>query len=132
MVNADCQVLIEETAHIFAEIIRNNGDKETTIQIPKKVVSVTLNSEKGKEVYDGVFSLDGKKGLLQTKSDGFLKSNTIHYLGSGQHYTLATRHGLVYMQLEVGNSFTGKLFLYSNRLSHNPKNEIPMVTFKNQ
>jgi len=132
MVNADCQVLIEETAHIFAEIIRNNGAKETTIQIPNVAVSVTLNSEKGKEVYDGVFSMDGKKGRLQTKSDGFLKSNTIHYLGRGQHYILATRHGLVYMSLEVSNSLSGELFIYSNRLSHNPINEIPIVTFKNQ
>lgn len=132
MVNANCQVLIEETAHIFAEVIRNKMPEKSTIKLSTKTVSVTLNAEKGKEVYDGTFSFNGTQGALMTKSDGFLKSNPIYYLGSEQHYTMATRHGLVYMQLEVTNNLTGQLFIYSNRLPHNPKFEPAMVTFMNK
>lgn len=129
MVNANCQVLIEETAHMFAAIIRNSSSKKTMIKIPSQAVTVTLQGEKGKEVYNGVFSLTETRGTLTTESDGFLKSNPIHYLGSTRHYTMATRHGLVYMDVDTRDSLNGKLFVYSNRLAHNPKNEIPMVSF---
>ncbi|MEM7084920.1 MAG: serine hydrolase domain-containing protein [Bacteroidota bacterium] len=132
MVNANCQVLIEETAHIFAEVIRNGKIKGTTIKIPNEAVRVTYNSEKGKEVYDGTLALNGKNGHLHTKSDGFLKSNPIHYLGTEQNYILSTKHGFIYMDLDVSNALFGQLFIYSNRLPHNPKKETPMVTFKNK
>ena len=130
MVNAQCPVVIEETAHLFAQIIRNSNPLTSEISITNEDVTVTFNSEKGKEEFKGTFTIDGNRGLLSSDHDGFLKENPLIYLGSENHYALSTAHGLLYVQLKNNEMLEGKLFLYSNRLSNNPTSETPMMTFK--
>ncbi|MBW1297817.1 serine hydrolase domain-containing protein [Aquimarina litoralis] len=130
MVNTSCQVLIEETAHIFAQIVREHHKTNSLLSIKNQDIELTFNSNKGSEEFKGTLSFDQKNGLLETTNDNFLKSNPIYYLGSKDHYTLATQYGLLYLSLLEKESLEGNLYTYFNRQSVNPKEEKPIATFK--
>lgn len=131
MINARCPILIEETAHLFAHIIRNNNKTTSTIKNVNTTVTLTMNTRKGKEKYNGHFNFDGTQGLLKTNSKGFLKSNPLIYLGSKNNYALATSYGLLYVHLESIDSLEGNIFSYYTRQTNNPINETPLVSFNN-
>lgn len=130
MINADCSVLIEETAHLFAQVIRNNTKSESNIPMIDNKIVLTLNSKEKKETYEGSFIFNSKTGRLKTNSKGFLKDNPILYLGSANNYTLATSYGLLYVHLQNDKVLKGSIFTYYNRMDKNPITEIPIATFE--
>jgi len=62
MVNASCNLLIEETAHIFAEIIRNGSTSTSSISDIQQNVQVTFKAEDGVKVYQGALTLHQDHG----------------------------------------------------------------------
>ena len=128
MINASCNVLIEETAHLFAEVIRKNTKEPSSIGMINENLTLTLNAVKKKETYEGVFIFNSKTGVLKTNSTGFLKDNPILYIGSVNNYAIATSFGLLYMHLKYDKVLKGDIYSYYNRLDKNPKNEIPLAT----
>lgn len=130
MVNTSCQVLIEETAHIFAQIIRENHKTNAPLNLKNQDIELTFNSNKGPKKFKGTLMFQENKGLLETTNDHFLKSNPIYYLGSKDHYVLATSYGLLYLSLLEKEFLEGKLYTYFNRQSVNPVEEKPIATFK--
>ena len=131
MINARCPVLIEETAHLFAHIIRNNTKVKVTLENTRTAVVLTQITKKGKETYEGLLSFKGTEGLLKTNSKGFLKSNPLISLGSENNYALATPYGLLYVDLKNTDSLEGAIFSYYTRLDTNPILGTPLATFKN-
>lgn len=130
MINADCPVLIEETAHLFAHVIRKGAKVVSNINMANEKIALILNTKDGKETYEGLFTFNSKMGLLKTNNEGFLKANPILYLGSTGNYALATSYGLLYLNLKSDKDIDGSIFSYYNRLDKNPKNETPLATFK--
>ena len=128
MINSSCNVLIEETAHLFAEVIRKNTKEPSSIGMINENLTLTLNAVKKKETYEGVFIFNSKTGVLKTNSTGFLKDNPILYIGSVNNYAIATSFGLLYMHLKYDKVLKGDIYSYYNRLDKNPKNEIPLAT----
>ena len=130
MVNTTSYIYIEETAHIFAQIIRENNSNISPITVKNQEVELVVNSKGGPKSYKGTFSFTKTQGILETNNDNALKSNPIFYLGSNDHYALATPHGLLYLSLSNSPNLEGKLFSYFNRQSINPKKEKPLAIFK--
>lgn len=130
MINADCPVLIEETAHMFAQVIRNSKREAASISMNDAKISLILNAKEKKETYEGTFTFNAKNGALKTNSPGFLKANPILYLGSTNNYVLASPYGLLYVNLKNDKILKGSVFTYYNRTDMNPKNEIPLATFE--
>ncbi|WP_405209108.1 serine hydrolase domain-containing protein [Aquimarina sp. LLG6339-5] len=131
MVNTSCQVLIEETAHILAQVIRNNDKEKTSpIDLKNQKIELIFNSNEGTREFKGTFSFSQARGILKTTSKHFLKANPIFYLGSNNDYTLATSYGLLYLNLSDNNTIKGEIYTYFNRQSINPKQEKPLASFK--
>lgn len=131
MINAACPVLIEETAHLFAHVIRKGAKVVSNINRTDEKIALILNTKKGKETYEGLFTFNSKMGLLRTNNEGFLRSNPILYLGSTNNYALATSYGLLYLHLNSEKGITGRISSYYNRMDKNPKNGTPLATFEN-
>lgn len=128
MVNADCQVLIEETAHLFAQLLRNQKRAAT---VPEKISEqlTLLMTSKDNEAYQGTLVLNGASGRLQTDKKGLLSDAPILNLGSEDDYAVATSYGLLYLQLKNEGVLTGKIYSYFNRSDTNPVSQDPLATF---
>ena len=130
MINASCQVFIEEMAHIFAHLFKRNS-----LPIPPffsegtKPITVTFRSSEGEKVFSGEISFQGISAKLSTPSDGFLRFVPLIYLGDKGQYAAATPYGLHFVQMKEGASLQGDLFLYSTRNATPPIEDIPMVSF---
>ncbi len=131
MINASCPVLIEETAHLFAQTFRNSNGKVDCPVLEKKPIVLTLNSKEKKETYTGSFFLNSNMGILKTTSKGFLKSNPIFHLGSQNDYAIATAYGLLYLKLKSTKSIEGQIYTYYNRSDTNPIKDTPFAYFRN-
>jgi len=125
MVNAQCQILIEETAHIFAQLFRNPVNNTPTVDTNAEII-LTHNSKEGPRVYDGTLRLENGQGRMRAESNDFLKSNAVIQFNSG--FVLSTFYGLLYMDIEDQPTLSGKVYAYSNRNSVNPKEKEPLVT----
>ncbi|WP_299243729.1 serine hydrolase domain-containing protein [uncultured Aquimarina sp.] len=131
MINTSCQVLIEETAHIFAQVIRKNNKDIPPLNLKNQEIELIFNSKEGPKEFKGTFLFNETRGLLETTDESFLKSNPVFYLGSNDHYTLATSYGLLYLSLSnKNNNIEGKLYTYFNRQPINPKEEKPLAFFR--
>ncbi|WP_299367269.1 serine hydrolase [Winogradskyella sp.] len=129
MINASCQLLIEETAHIFANIFLNETINRDQIKLDRIPVKVTFNGEE-KETYNGELSLDSEGGFLTSQNDGFLKSNPIFRLNGKNDYCMATAYGLLYLNINSESEYLGNVYAYYNRLSKNPQKDQPIVTIE--
>lgn len=128
MINASCQILIEETAHVIAQLFMNDGEKTALIDKTNERIKLTFRGEKEKK-YDGQFTFEDKKGCLKTNSSGFLKSNPIYHLYK-ENYVLVSSFGLLHMTLSNNEStLNGSGYIYNTMNSENPKNKTPMISF---
>ncbi|MEL6559326.1 MAG: serine hydrolase domain-containing protein [Bacteroidota bacterium] len=128
MINATCEVFIEETAHMIAQIFRSKSMEMDAISLESQV-AVLFQSNEGEKRYTGKFSLDNGVGELITDSKGFLKANPIFSLGTANDYVMITRYGILYFQLaddEVG----GKLYLYGTRNKVSTIQKEPIAVMK--
>ena len=132
MLNAGRQILIEETAHIFAELFRKGQKKKPAVHHLNTAVALTFRSNGKVEEYSGNIRMQGETGTLTVDSDGFLKSNEIQSLADGNRYVLLTDYGLSYLQLTKEVILKGELYLYGTRNTINPTLLPPMVSFRSR
>ncbi len=127
MINADCPIFIEETAHILINIFREHPTSEPK---PKDLhhtinVAYTFNDTKGD--YKGTLSLDGIKGKLTVSNNPLLNTSPIYYLGYKNHYAVVTQYGLMYANIDQTPVINGNLYLYHTRNSTNPTEGTPLA-----
>lgn len=130
MINADCPVLIEETAHLFAQVIRNKKQTVKDMVLTNQKIMLTLETKEKREVHEGTLTMNTKTGRLKTKKKGFLSDSPILYLGSTNDYAIATSYGLLYAHLKNDTTLEGRIFNYFNRSDKNPKSETPLATIQ--
>lgn len=114
MVNAQCPIFIEETAHLIAYVARNKVDlSEQKLMINKKIrlIDVTKNMTTS----EGYLAIKQGIGTLSSKHEGFLKSCKVFQLSS-KHYALVSSFGLFYLALDTSLQPIGKLYMYNSRL----------------
>ncbi|WP_350287524.1 serine hydrolase domain-containing protein [uncultured Croceitalea sp.] len=129
MINADCQVLIEETAHIFAQLYRTTEPILTAADINQNLI-ITYNGKAGAESFQGSLQMQESEGELKTNADNFLAQNKLIKIDA-EAYAMATEFGLLYLKLKTnGNRINeGKVYAYTNRNDVNPKEKKPLVVF---
>lgn len=128
MINANCQVLIEETAHILAQLFRTSKKPLIHGDINQKV-EITLNSQKQVEIFQGTFQIKGEAGQLEAEADNFLSKNNVLKI-SDTAYAMATEFGLLYLEMNENEVAEGKVYAYTNRNEIDPKEKKPLITFK--
>lgn len=129
MVNADCQVLIEETAHLFAQLLRNKKQATTDSVQTSKQLTLLMTSKEQEELHQGTITLNGISGRIQTDKKGFLGDAPIRYLGSANDYAVATSYGLLYLRLKNEGTLTGEIYNYFSRSDTNPVSGPPLASF---
>ncbi|WP_350292356.1 serine hydrolase domain-containing protein [uncultured Croceitalea sp.] len=127
MINATCQVLIEETAHIFTELFRISTESLTKIDVNQNV-TVRYNSKEGIRLFNGLIQVEGNRGFLKTEADNFLAYNELFKI-SETIYVMITDFGLLYLETSENNVANGKVYAYSNRNEINPKEKPPLIEF---
>ena len=130
MINADCPIFIEETAHNFAQLFRNTKKKQIISDDIKENIKLTFNTSKKTEVFEGTFTSNGTKGILKTNSDGFLKENPMYATDNQNNHILATYYGLLYANVIRKPQLKGKVYIYSNRNASNPTLDKPTIGFE--
>jgi CubicO group peptidase (beta-lactamase class C family) len=129
MINADCPVFIEETAHILAQLFREQAIKSAPIHTVDTNVTVDVSFNNTEATHQGHFSFENNQGMLKVDGSDFLATTPIYYLGYGNHYSAVTPHGFVYMTLEGSSEIHSNLFLYHNRNSRHPIENTPFARF---
>ena len=126
MINAECQLLIEETAHIFAQFFRHGREGTSKIDLNEKI-AVIHNSKEGQVKYNGNLLINSGKGTLSVESDNFLKSNEVVQLQNG--FALSTFYGLLFMEVNTKSNPDGRVYAYRTMNQRNPKEESPLLEF---
>ena len=132
MVNAQVQLFIEETAHLLALAFMDDAAPAQPQEKSNRIIQVTNNRSNGDvETYSGRLVLNEMgAGILEMDTElGWLKSNPIYYLGSGNHYALVTSYGLFYVHLVEEPALQGRMFMYQNRTESNPAEGKPTISF---
>lgn len=127
MINADCQIFIEEMAHILAQLFRENQETSHVPGDLEEILEVSYHSGKEKGQYKGKMLWKGGKGILNVEMKGFLGTNPVQYLGFGNHYAVITNYGLLY--LNYVPSIKGDLYLYANRNAVVPTKKTALASF---
>lgn len=127
MINAQCQVLIEETAHVLAQAFRNRMAQPYDEQTIQHAVEVT-NRPNGEEeqIFDGQLTLQQGSGRLTSSSTGFLKDAPVLPLGQKGQYALVTPYGLLSLSLKT--TLEGSVYIYTTRNSIPPNERIADVS----
>lgn len=125
MINATCQVLIEETAHIFAELFRMSKKSFTKIDVNQNV-TVTYNSQEGAKSFKGMIQIQDNYGSLKTEADNFLAYNNLLKIND-EAYTVVSDFGLLYLKLNENDTASGKVYAYTNRNEVNPIEKPPLI-----
>jgi CubicO group peptidase (beta-lactamase class C family) len=131
MINADCPVFIEETAHIIAQLFRDIPKKGPTVFCKKENIKVLVNMNGVEKQLEGNLRMEGSHGMLdiQNAHPIVLAGTPIIYLGYGTHYTAITANGLLYLQMGSTSVIQGRLFLYNTRNKTYPTTHTPFATF---
>ncbi len=127
MVNAECEILIEETAHIFAQLFRNEKEIMSKIDLNKKV-TVIYNSKEGKGHYNGELFLNSGRGALSVESENFLKSTEVFQVQDG--FVLSTFYGLLFMEINDDSNINGSVYAYRTMNKINPTEQKPLLEFR--
>lgn len=127
MINAECQILIEETAHIFAQLFRDSNESTSLIDI-KEELTILHNSTEGQTRHIGKIELKAGRGLIITQSDNFLKSNEVIQLQQGFAYS--TFYGLFFLELDAESGLDGKVYTYNTLNKSNPKEQKPLLELR--
>jgi len=129
MINADCQIFIEETAHILAQLFREYPNPAPSMGDLNQDLSVSIRNNGKENTYQGNLSFSGDTGTLSVNNEGFLANNPVYYLGQKEQYAVVTTYGLMYLHVSQGPSFEGELYLYANRNKSNPMEEKSLASF---
>lgn len=131
MINADCPILIEETAHIIAQLFRNTSQTSPSIYYQSTIIKVHFKINGEEKLLTGTIRMDGDHGRLNIQDSDplVLTSIPIMYLGYGSHYAAVTSNGILYLQLDSQPDIGGRLFLYNSRNTTNPIENEPLASF---
>lgn len=127
MINAECQILIEETAHIFAQFFLDKEGRAPELRMDRKI-EVVHHTKNGPKRYDGNLVLGEGRGRMTVQCDNYLKSNQVIPLSKG--FALSTFYGLFYLEMVPKGEFDGQVYAYYTRNERNPKEEKPLIEFK--
>ncbi|WP_299680395.1 serine hydrolase domain-containing protein [uncultured Dokdonia sp.] len=129
MINADSSILIEETAHILAYLIRNhNTSTDLSLDVHKKVsVTSRLNNEVTQ--HSAQFDFQNNQGMLTVDTIRFISSAPIYYIGN-QHYVAITKAGILYLQMTDIENARGDLFIYHTMHKTAPLEQTPLISFQ--
>ena len=125
MINAESQLLIEETAHIFMQLFRGR-DSDAPGKDLRQAIALTHNTKDGPVNYQGNLNLASGEGTMKVDSDNYLRSNEIIPLPAANGYALSTVYGLLYLKMDA---FGGKVFAYRTMNASDPKDNGPVVEF---
>ena len=129
MINARCQIFIEELAHLIAANFLSREEVSEVIPDMEEAVRLTLNLQSGPEQAEGVFEWRKGKGTLYIPESSFLKTAEVHPLGGKEGHALVTKYGLMYLSLKDVAQLEGSVFLYSTRNNVSPIQQKPFITF---
>lgn len=130
MLNVGGQILIEEMAHIFAELFRERPKTTPTVPNTNTPLGLTLRLNGEVAHYSGNIVLNDHKGMLHIDYDGFLKSSEFFYLGYENHYALITDYGVSYLNLTNKASLRGELYMYGTMNKIKPRENKAIASFK--
>ncbi len=129
MINAQCNIFIEETAHILAQLFLQEelNHKNLKAVERKMIIEYTDENEQLSEAYGNfLMSKEGLGELIVNGDIKLLKQNNLFYLGTDNLYALSSEFGLLFLTIDYDPSFEGKLYIYQAR---DLKRE-PMFTLK--
>ncbi len=130
MMNAGRQILIEEMAHVIAQVFRNSIENtHKPVLYTTAEIDVIFRSKGRKEHYTGALELNGPSGRLKVNTDGFLKSNKMYHLGSDADYAMVSDFGLLFVNVQKETTLKGALYFYGTMNAENPTKREAMVSF---
>lgn len=129
MINASCQILIEETAHIFAQLYRTS-EEVLKHEEYKSEINVIFNSDEGVKNYKGNLEIDAEIGVFKVNSDNFLSFNKFFAISNDNDYAFVSNSGLLYLKKNSGKTNRYNLYAYTNRNMANPITKKPLAVFK--
>jgi len=131
MINARCQIFIEEMAHIFAQQFFENRTNETVQHSISQKVKVSIKLSDGTTgKYSGKLELENGNGILKVDREAnFINTNPIYYLGFGNYYATISNFGILYLKGKTESEFSGQIYLYGSMNKSNPIDNEPVVTF---
>lgn len=133
MINSKCNLFIEETAHIIAQLFlekkndvrRNEKDNNIALDIKNYRSNGSIENYTGQLILN-----DGLRGELKIETDkDWLKENDFYYLSSN-NFALSTQYGLLYLNIDINSTLEGKLYQYQVASDSYHMNQKPMLTFK--
>lgn len=115
MINAQCIIFIEETAHLIAQVFLNHKEVQYLLPTFDQAIEIIYNeTDSSTQSLSGKLSLneDGV-GFLQVDTElKFLQHNKIIPLGIKNMYVLSTEFGLLYLDLKLNPELEGELYIY--------------------
>lgn len=133
MINTQCTLFIEETAHLIAQLFLEDQPQNMDFMSLDQAITLTNNRSDGSiETYAGRLSFsDEHRGALTIATErDWLTQNPIYYVTGKKHFALATQYGLMYLHLTLAPTLTGKLYQY--QMIGDPYHVLqrPMLTFQ--
>ncbi|MEL7145751.1 MAG: serine hydrolase domain-containing protein [Bacteroidota bacterium] len=128
MINATCQIFIEETAHLIASSFLSSDNHVSSDQNITQKVSVSINSNSGPQQKEGVFTWQEGSGQLDVADDTFIRSGEVFPVGNSEGYALVTTYGLMYLDLSYSKEISGKVYLYDTRNEEPPTKRPPFIS----
>ncbi|MEL6809879.1 MAG: serine hydrolase domain-containing protein [Bacteroidota bacterium] len=130
MINAQCSVLIEQMAHIFAQLYRTRKNRPADHFRLKEPLELTFRKDQKKTNHKGILTLADGKGNLTAEVPGFLKASELYSLGPAEEYVMVTIYGLLYLKLDTLQTTTGKVFAYSTLNELHPLKKPALICFR--
>lgn len=129
MINAECPVFIEETAHIIAQLMREN----TTLYVPNRIIKdeirgIYYNRDIEKPIF-GTIHVENGNGILNISDLELFENAPIYSLNKTDHYAVVTHQGIFIMTADFSTNRTAKIFVYNKQLDTPPQEHQPLVTF---
>lgn len=135
MINAQCNLFIEETAHAIAQLLLDNsstlpaaGQQEFSIELTDKRPNPT------QAIAEGTLTLneDASGRLSVTTESDWLTDNELIYLGSDDHYALVTEYGLLFCNLSTSPLLNGDIYMYQTIGNPNHMRQEAMLQLKSK
>ncbi len=129
MMNAGRQIMIEEMAHIVAQVFRKNEEEATPRLLDTTGVDIVFRPQGQEELHKGSLTLNGPLGRLTVPTVNFIKSKKMYHLGFGTSYAVVSDFGLLSVQLENQTSLEGTLYFYGTMNAEPPSKSEAIISF---
>ena len=130
MINADCHVFIEETAHIIAQLVRDKPQINLDSEMIKDPIEGSYNNRDTLQSITGNFYLENGKGLLHVNDLKLFEDAPIYALHNPNEYAVITHQGIFFMRMNLSTNSIAKIFVYGKQLDTPPQEGKPLISFK--